>query len=49
MYYDYLFNPPMAEYGGAWVLAPIGGSYDTFKNDLKKVFDDTSAGIQTQP
>lgn len=49
MDYDYLFTPPMAEYGGAWVLAPIGGSYDTFKNDLKKVFDDTSAGIQTQP
>ena len=48
MDYDYLFTPPMAEYGGAWVLAPIGGSYDTFKNDLKKVFDDTSADIQTQ-
>ncbi len=49
MDYNYLFTPPMAEYGGAWVLAPIGESYDTFKNDLKGVFDDVSANVQTQP
>ncbi len=30
--YDYLFTPPMEEYGGAWVLAPIGGdSFSSFK------------------
>ena len=49
MDYDYLFTPPMAEYGGAWVLAPIGGSYDVFKSDLKKVFDDSSATIENKP
>jgi LCP family protein required for cell wall assembly len=49
MDYDYLFTPPMAEYGGAWVLAPIGGSYDVFKKDLKKVFDDSSATIENKP
>ncbi len=29
--YDYLFTPPMEEYGGAWVLAPIGDSFSSFK------------------
>lgn len=32
---DYLYTPPMEEYGGAWVLAPVGGSYSRFQNDLK--------------
>ena len=47
--YNYLFTPPMEDYGGAWVLAPIGGNYETFKKDLNKVFDDSSASIKTQP
>ncbi|MDP2874245.1 MAG: LCP family protein [bacterium] len=24
---DYLYNPPMADYGGAWVLVPSSGNY----------------------
>ncbi len=35
--HDYLFTPPMAEYGGAWVLAPIGDSYTTFQTDLQNL------------
>ena len=49
MDYEYLFTPPMSEYGGAWVLAPIGGSYDKFKDDLRQVFGDTSANIEVKP
>lgn len=34
MDYEYLFTPPMEQYGGAWVLAPIGGNYSKFQNDI---------------
>lgn len=38
MDYTYLFTPPMEEYGGAWVLAPINGNFTTFKEDVQKLF-----------
>lgn len=34
MDYEYVFTPPMDQYGGAWVLAPIGGDYSKFQNDI---------------
>lgn len=44
MDYDYVYTPPMEEYGGAWVLAPIGGSYLNFQTTLKNML----AGIPEQ-
>jgi anionic cell wall polymer biosynthesis LytR-Cps2A-Psr (LCP) family protein len=32
---DFVYNPPMSEYGGAWVLAPKDGSYETFHKYLQ--------------
>ncbi len=40
--YDYLFTPPMSEYGGAWVLAPINDTFVPFQ----KRFKDALAGIE---
>ena len=34
MDYDYLYTPPAAEYGGAWVLAPIGNNFSAFRSAL---------------
>ncbi|OGC69749.1 hypothetical protein A2415_04710 [candidate division WWE3 bacterium RIFOXYC1_FULL_39_7] len=34
---DYVFNPPMEDYGGAWVLAPIDPTYAAFHNKVKEV------------
>ena len=33
--HDYLYSPPLEEYGGAWVLVSETGSYKPFHNDLK--------------
>lgn len=32
--YNYLYNPPMEQYGGAWVVVPIDPSYQTIHNLL---------------
>lgn len=40
--HDYLFTPPMSEYGGAWVLAPIGGTFEPFH----RIYKDTLAGVE---
>ncbi len=40
--YDYLYSPPLEDYGGAWVLVPTSGSYD----DFKMVLDSTLKGIE---
>jgi len=32
--YDYLYNPPMANYGGAWVIVPKDPSYKSIHNYL---------------
>lgn len=37
MDYNYLYTPPMEDYGGAWVLAPINDSYLNFKEDIQKL------------
>lgn len=36
MYLDgeYLYNPPLSEYGGAWVLVPQGNDFSAFQTDL---------------
>jgi LCP family protein required for cell wall assembly len=43
--HEYLFTPPMEEYGGAWVLAPIDGTFEPFK----QTFKNTLAGIKPTP
>ena len=35
MDYEYVYTPPSDQYGGAWVLAPIGDTYDTFQEVIK--------------
>jgi LCP family protein required for cell wall assembly len=32
--YDYLYSPPLEQYGGAWTVVPTDGDYSTFKTDL---------------
>jgi len=32
----YLYNPPMEDYGGAWVMVPLDTGYSTFKQDVLK-------------
>lgn len=36
MDYEYLEVPNSADYGGAWVLTPIGGNYNNFHNVLEQ-------------
>ena len=33
--HDYVYSPPMEEYGGAWVIVPIGGTYYNFQEDFE--------------
>lgn len=33
---NYLYNPPMENYGGAWVMVPVDSTYKTFKSDIFK-------------
>lgn len=35
---DYVYNPPMDQYGGAWVLAPLDPSYAAFHEAVKNAF-----------
>ncbi len=44
MDYEYVFTPPAEEYGGAWVLAPIGNDYTKFQTTLNNMI----YGIATQ-
>lgn len=34
--YQFLYSPPMSEYGGAWVLLPKGGSYMAIHEEIKR-------------
>ena len=48
---NYVFNPPMSDYGGAWVLAPINNSYSNFREHVKSLIEETketSSSIITQ-
>ena len=37
----YVYSPPMADYGGAWVLVSADQNYQNFKKDLReKLFDE---------
>ncbi|HLB51764.1 hypothetical protein A3F07_01045 [candidate division WWE3 bacterium RIFCSPHIGHO2_12_FULL_38_15] len=38
---NYVYNPPMSEYGGAWVLAPINNTYFNFREYVKTLFEET--------
>jgi LCP family protein required for cell wall assembly len=33
---DFVYSPPMSDYGGAWVLAPIGNDYTRFHAALQR-------------
>jgi len=35
--YDYLYNPPLNEYGGAWVLVPINNDYTAIHEEIKRL------------
>lgn len=35
---DYLYNPPMADYGGAWVLVPSSGNYQAIHGYIQSKF-----------
>ncbi|MEZ6255798.1 MAG: LCP family protein [Patescibacteria group bacterium] len=35
--YNYLYTPPMEEYGGAWVLIPTEANYETLHKDIQSV------------
>jgi len=32
---NYVYNPPMEQYGGAWVLAPLDPNYESFHEAIK--------------
>lgn len=38
---QFLYNPPMSEYGGAWVLVPINNSFDVFHKYVNDVINNT--------
>ena len=38
---DYVYNPPMSDYGGAWVLAPKDKTYATFHAAVKARLEPT--------
>ncbi len=49
--YEYLYSPPPENYGGAWTIVPIDGSYETFQqkvqNRLMGIMVDGSAQENT--
>ncbi len=47
--HDYLFTPPMSEYGGAWVLAPIGGTFEPFKTKFMAELSGTPVPAKAEP
>lgn len=49
MDYNYLYTPPAQDYGGAWVLAPINNSYETFHIDLQNVINNTIPQQEINP
>jgi polyisoprenyl-teichoic acid--peptidoglycan teichoic acid transferase len=42
---QFLYNPPMEDYGGAWVLIPKNNSYTEFNNFVKANLDTTQATL----
>lgn len=43
---NYLYTPPLEEYGGAWVLVPKGNSYKAFQDDIKNKLYDLEQPVQ---
>ncbi|MCL5411312.1 MAG: LCP family protein [Patescibacteria group bacterium] len=41
-----IYNPPMSEYGGAWVIAPIAGNFDEIDAYVKEFLAGSVAGSQ---
>jgi len=33
--YEYLYSPPAEQYGGAWTIVPIGGTYEIFQSKVQ--------------
>jgi hypothetical protein len=46
---DYVYNPPMSDYGGAWVLAEKEGGYKSFANDVTNYLDSKETKESTPP
>ncbi|OGC45329.1 hypothetical protein A2V49_03140 [candidate division WWE3 bacterium RBG_19FT_COMBO_34_6] len=46
--YDFLYSPPLEEYGGAWVLTSLTGSYDEFKNKITNIVNGTQVTTAQQ-
>ena len=44
---NYVYNPPMSDYGGAWVLAPKNNSYINFHEHVKALFEETKEPTTT--
>ncbi len=42
---DYLYSPPAEDYGGAWTIVPIDGTYETFQGKVKNAL----LGIEDEP
>lgn len=42
---QFLYNPPMEDYGGAWVLIPKNNSYTEFNNYIKANLEATQASL----
>ena len=45
MDHDYVYTPPMEDYGGAWVLIPINNDHTKLKTDIEAIL----AGQNIQP
>lgn len=42
---DFVYSPPMEQYGGAWVLVPAGGDYSLFHEAIQQKL----SGIEPEP
>ncbi|MFC1622315.1 LCP family protein [Patescibacteria group bacterium] len=47
--YDYLYSPPLEQYGGAWVLVPKSGTYRQFHNAIHDKLFATEPEKPAQP
>ncbi|MBP7927947.1 LCP family protein [Patescibacteria group bacterium] len=45
--YEYLFTPPMEDYGGAWVLAPKNGTFEPFKTLINNKIHNIPEAVPT--
>ncbi len=48
MDHEFVYTPPMEQYGGAWVLIPNGNDYTTFQQKITQMLSGTPSD-ETQP